>query len=148
MLEFWIIIGWFHCCIVLVILPIEFSSFYASRDNTHMSRRERIMNELLWRLSEHHFFIRSSCTNKRNECRLHTQRHFISSFYSCSYFYLTMWCILSIFFSLSCSISVLIIYKCARCMRMFGGSIIIYIVRFCSSFDHDLFFSRCHHRWI
>jgi len=67
--------------------------------------------------------------------------------YSCSYFYLTMWCILSIFFSLSCSISVLIIYKCARCMRMFGGSIVIYIVRFCSSFDHDLFFSRCHHRF-
>ncbi len=124
LLEFWIIIGWFHCYIVL---SIEFSSFYASRDNTHMARRERVMNELLWRLSEHHFSIRSSCTNKRNECELRTQRHFIFFFYSRSLFflYLTIRWILSIFFSLSCSISILIIYKCVRYMRMFVDSIVI-----------------------
>ncbi len=70
---------------------VSSSLSYASHDNTQKSRRERVMNELLWRLAEHHFFILSSCTNKRNECGLHTLRHFISSFRSRSSFIFNDW---------------------------------------------------------
>ena len=50
LLEFWIIMGWFHCYIALVILTIEFLGFFSlassspSRDNTHthtQSKKER-----------------------------------------------------------------------------------------------------------
>ena len=98
-------------------------SLLLSHDNiaicVYAEQRKELISKRLERLC---LSFRSSCTNERNECGLHTQRHFVSSpslrsllLHSLS----TIRCAHYQSLCRSCSISVLLVDVYARYARMF-----------------------------
>ncbi len=144
LLQFWIIIRWFHCCIALAILLTEFLFVPFSHDNiyTYILRRER-ENQMNWFKGYLKVSFRLSCTNKRNECGLHTQRHFISSLSFCFYnFFVTIRCTFSITFSI-----VFNIRSYHPCMRTAYAHVCLFnrcLISLLFSFWPWLVLSRCH----